>query len=167
MLSTITAAYADTSAAQLSLGLGLPVLDAYAELTVPLAEGNLELRLLGNSHQVVLRTPTVECSEVVACLPQQVGGLPERAAQAYDGSDYAFRSSVCVRDPDALAAEAARLIEEYQDQAAALIGVFPGSPSAVTAVAVRPMPSGVGWRTWHLYPQTGEIVTTTSKVRRR
>jgi hypothetical protein len=167
MLTRITAAYADTSAAQLSLGLGLPALDAYAELTVPLAEGALELRLLGNSHQVVLRTPTVECSEAVACLPQHGGGLPERADHDWEGSDYVFRSTVCVRDAATLAAEARRLVAEYQDQAAALVGVFPGSPHAVTAIAVRPMPSGVGWRTWHLYPQTGEVVTTTSKVRRR
>lgn len=167
MLSRIAAAYADTSAAQLTLGLGLPALDAYAHLAVPLRDGELELRLLGNSHQVLLRTATAEYSEAVACLPSHGEGLPERAERSLDGSDYVFRSAVCVRDPDMLAAEARRLVAEYRDQAAALIGVFPGSPSAVTAIAVRPTPSGVGWRTWHLYPQTGEVVTTSSKVRRR
>jgi Protein of unknown function DUF2617 len=163
MLSTITAAYADTSAAQLRLEFGLPRLDAYAQLALPLSHGELDLRLLGQSHQVVMEGDGISCSETVACLDGPAG-LPCRAELPLAGAAYRFTSQVRVLGPAALEAEARALVETYADQAAALVGVFPGSPSAVTAVAVRPLPHGVGWRTWHVYPQTGEVVETSSRI---
>lgn len=172
MLANIDAVYADTRAAQLALQLGLPPQPAFSRLLVPLGDGALDLRLLGHSHQVVLDAdggcgPGAACSEVVACLPGAAGGLPPRAERELGGLHYTFRSEVRLLQPRGLAAEAARLQHEFRDQAAALVGVFPGSPSATTVVAARPLPAGIGWRTWHVYPQTGEIVTTTSRVRRR
>jgi hypothetical protein len=163
MLSTIKAAYADTSAAQLRLELGLPPLEAHARLVLPLAHGAVDLRLLGQSHQVVLDRYGVSCSETVACLGDD-SGLPGKAEVPLPGAAYRFNSQVRVLRPAALEAEARHLVETYADQAAALVGLFPGSPSAVTAVAVRPLPHGIGWRSWHVYPQTGEVVETSSRI---
>jgi len=44
----------------------------------------------------------------------------------------------------------------------------PPSTPAFTALAARPLPSGAGiaWTTWHGYPQTGEIVVTSSRLER-
>ncbi|MFD0785789.1 DUF2617 family protein, partial [Micromonospora azadirachtae] len=55
---------------------------------------------------------------------------------------------------------------ELADDRLALVGVFPGDPDAVTALAVRSgSPGGeVAWRTWHAYPQTNELVLTETVV---
>ena len=168
MLSSI-AAWAETSTEQLTLRLGLPRQPAQSELRVPLAEGALDLRLLDLSHQVVLEDDEAWCSELVARSAGEPrgGGLPARVARAFGSLDYTFRSELRRLGPEALAAEAARLVEEFRDQAAALVGVLPGAPSAVTVLAAKPLPGGVGWRTWHLFPRGGEVVTTASRVRRR
>ncbi|HWT91917.1 MAG TPA: DUF2617 family protein, partial [Solirubrobacteraceae bacterium] len=47
----------------------------------------------------------------------------------------------------------------------ALCGVFPGSPDAVTAIGCAEADGGgVAWWTAHVYPGTGEVVTTESLV---
>jgi hypothetical protein len=47
-------------------------------------------------------------------------------------------------------------------------GVFPGDPLAVTGVRARfRSPTVTSWRTWHSYPQTGELVVTCTRVERR
>ncbi|MGK5557944.1 DUF2617 family protein, partial [Actinomadura kijaniata] len=63
----------------------------------------------------------------------------------------------------------AGLLDDLNGRDDALVGVFPGSPHAVTALAVDPAapasgPDALGWRTWHTYPQTQEIVMTVSRM---
>ena len=49
-----------------------------------------------------------------------------------------------------------------------MCGVFPGDPLAVTGVRARfRSPTVASWRTWHSYPQTGELVVTSTRVERR
>ena len=51
---------------------------------------------------------------------------------------------------------------------AALTGYGTAQPGlAVTALTARPAVDGVSWRTWHAYPQVGELVWTSSVVRPR
>ena len=41
-----------------------------------------------------------------------------------------------------------------------LAGVFPGSPHAFTAMLAQRHEGQVHWRTWHAYPQDGQLVAT-------
>ncbi|NYI80015.1 DUF2617 family protein [Nocardioides panzhihuensis] len=138
-----------------------------ASRTVLLERGmSVTLSVLGASHQVVVRRddrPLLH--ETVAC------GIAEAAPLATEHATGGYRlaSHVTTVGPDELAAEAARLVERLSGRTDAVVAHFPGDPHAVTALAL----DGVGgttageitWRTWHTYPQTGEIVATTTRYR--
>lgn len=155
MLVRIDTPYADTTAGDLSFALGLPELPALHVLAIPAA--GLALRLLGASHQVVLAD---RCVETVACLPGQPASLPTAVS---DGG-YRFTASVRRLDPAGMSREVARLRAGLAGDPYALIGVFPGGPDAVTGLRAEFEAGVVGWRTWHAYPQTGELVCTRTTV---
>ncbi|GAA4929661.1 DUF2617 family protein [Streptomyces coeruleoprunus] len=160
---SLTAPYLDTDAGQLSFTLGRPAREALAvrELTV----GGLEvqLRLLGASHQVFAGP----VRETVACLPGVDGGLPESAAQDFD--DWAYRFSARVRRLDAaeFSEQVARIRALADGHPQALYGIFPGSPEAITALTVDADGTGLSWRTWHTYPQSRQIVATQTRLEAR
>ncbi|WP_018655717.1 DUF2617 family protein [Actinomadura flavalba] len=155
MLAALDTPYADTRADALRFALGLPPLPALATLTVERAGHAVELRLLGASHQII----TADLSETVACLPDAGIPLPSR----HDGTGYAFASRTDTHGDDAaFAAAVTALRHDLDGRADVLTGTFPGSPHAVTALAVDA--AGLGWRTWHTYPQTREIVMTWSRT---
>ncbi|GAA2603289.1 DUF2617 family protein [Actinomadura fulvescens] len=159
MLATLRTAYTDTRADELSFALGLAAIDALAVLTAERAGLTVELRLLGASHQV-LAGPV---SETVACLPGRPGPLPGRVNEALPGWSYDFASSTVTHDADAaFGAAVDDLCARLAERDDALTGTFPGSPYAVTALALEQ--HGLGWRTWHAYPQTREIVMTRSRL---
>lgn len=161
--------YADTSAARLGFALGLPAQVALGDLVIPDAAGpatTLSLRLLGASHQVLLDTPGGLISETVACLDGVEPDLPASLTRTLAGGRYEFTARVRRLDPPALRREADRVRAGLADRPHGLIGSFPGSADALTAVLAEPSPAAVGWRTWHFYPQTGEVAYTTSTVRR-
>ncbi|MEU5788377.1 DUF2617 family protein [Micromonospora purpureochromogenes] len=165
MLVRIDTPYVDTSAADLGLALGDPELPALAVREVDLPGGiRLRLRLLGASHQVVLPTPTGGLTETVACLPGRPPHLPGTLHDEPNG--YRFTATVLRPPAGELRSRVAALRAELTDDPYALVGVFPGDPDAVTALAVRPDPpdGSVGWRTWHAYPQTNELVLTETVV---
>lgn len=167
MLVTLETPYVDTEAGDLSLALGGPELPALYVLDLELPDRmRLRLRLLGASHQVMLRAPGgVGISETVACLP---GRPPELPTTLHDESTgYRFSAMVQRLDPDELSARVGRLRRELADDPYALVGVFPGDLDAVTALEPVRTPVGpgsVGWRTWHVYPQSGEVVRTETVV---
>jgi len=155
--------YLDASAEQLVWQLDAPLQSALAVGHVDWSWCTLELRLLGASHQVVVRGHDgAGCSELVACRPGGSDGLPEAVSDQRAGLHYRFDSSVVRVTAEALADQATALVDRLSGDAQALVGSFPGSPHAVTAVEVV----ASGWRTWHLYPQTGQIVTTVTQVER-
>jgi hypothetical protein len=181
LIQTIDVPYADTRAAALSFALGLPRLDALAVLPVtPPGDGRppVELRLLGASHQVFVGT----FSETVACLPGESEPVPALHRTSVDGWEYEFASETVAHDGDAAFRRAVEdLCGALAGREDALTGTFPGSPYAVTALAVDPvdpvpaapeLPAAgpharaalTGWRTWHAYPQTREIVMTRSRL---
>lgn len=45
-----------------------------------------------------------------------------------------------------------------------LVGVFPGDPSAFTALVTQGGVDRLLWRTWHAYPQEGRLVCTRSSL---
>ncbi|MFI6261430.1 DUF2617 family protein [Micromonospora sp. NPDC051006] len=165
MLVTLDAPYVDTRAADLSLARddverpALHVLD----LDLPGAV-QLRLRLLGASHQVLLRAGEVALTETVACLPSRPPELP--ATLLDEATGYRFAATVLRPAGTGLRDRVGALRAELADDPYALVGVFPGDPDAVTALAVRPEPpvGTLGWRTWHAYPQTNELVLTETVV---
>ncbi|RAY14463.1 DUF2617 domain-containing protein [Actinomadura craniellae] len=162
MLTTLRTAYADTRADALSFALGLPPLDALAVLPLECAGHPVELRLLGASHQVIVGP----VSETVACLPDRPGPLPTQVRETLDGWSYAFTATVRTYGAAGFGPAVDALCARLAGRDDALTGTFPGSPHAVTALAVDPGPAArrLGWQTWHAYPQTREIVMTQSRL---
>ncbi|MBA9003841.1 MULTISPECIES: DUF2617 family protein [Thermomonospora] len=159
MRAALDTPYLDTRADALSFALGLEPLDALAVLPVERGGIRVELRLLGASHQIFAGP----VSETVACLPGDPGPLPGGMRADVAGWGYDFRARVEAHPTDAaFASTVRRLCERLADRDDALTGTFPGSPHAVTALALDgdPDTGSLGWRTWHAYPQTREIVVT-------
>lgn len=159
MLVQLDTPYADTTAGDLCFALGLSRQPALHVLE--LADARLQLRLLGASHQVVYADRWIE---TVACLPGRRAGLPPTVTD----QGYRFTADVHRLDAAEMSRTVAGLRERLADDPAALIGVFPGSPDAVTALVAGPTGNGTGtvWRTWHAYPQSGELVITRTEVDR-
>ena len=173
MQARLEVPYRDTAAGDLVWRLGDPRHPALAtlELDVPGA-GRLELRLLGSSHQVVFTTPGAVVSEVVAC-GTGAAGLPPAADRPLDGWEYRFRSCTHRLPPARFGHRVERLVTRLADHPSAIVGRFPGSPHAVTALLAGGVPgagpgpggAGVRWRTWHAYPQGGQLVVTATTLR--
>jgi hypothetical protein len=86
MLTTLDTAYTDTRAGDLAWCLDKEALPALATLGVRVADGgalhaDVELRLLGASHQVLVDAGREGCSETVACLPGSQAPLPYGVAR--------------------------------------------------------------------------------------
>lgn len=162
MRARIDTGFVDLRAADLSLAFGLPRLPALGTHAVVLHGQEVELRLLGKSHQVVLGT----WSETVACLPNRDDSLPGRDEQLVDGMLVQFASQTLQLDEVALADRVSGIVGDCAADEAALVGQFPGSPFAVTAMRAWEEKDGTAWRTWHSYPQAGELVETRTVVRK-
>jgi hypothetical protein len=170
MLIEVRQPYVDVSAGDLSLTLGAPAARALETLRAAIGGFEIELRLLGCSHQALVDGGAV-LSETVACVPGVAGSLPDRRT---DGA-YDFRARVERLDPVAYAARAREVLAHAAGAPHALAGVFAAAPGAgdaalpaFTALETRALAPGPGiaWTTWHGYPQTGEIVVTASSLRR-
>jgi hypothetical protein len=184
--------YRDTAADQLVWRLGEPCRPALATLELVLPGGQVELRLLGSSHQVIFTAGSTVISEVVACDPSdghagvgadrdtsrpgagsdpaaQPVAVPSVAERALDGWDYRFGAATRRLAPDPFRYRVDRLVGRLADHPAAIVGSFPGSPHAVTALLAEVSGTGAGirWRTWHAYPQDGRLVATSTTLRPR
>jgi hypothetical protein len=131
---------------------------------------DVEVRILGASHQILVRTADrarLICRETVACREAGPGPLPMAIERELDdGYHYEVRCEVREVGPEQFPTWAAALRDHAGALPDATIAVFPAIPDAVTAVVVEPLPArlhGVLWRTWHTYPHTGgggEVVAT-------
>lgn len=167
MLSQLTVPYVDARASGLSWWLGDDAPEPLTTLVLPgsgrSCAGRLELRLLGASHHVVAAVGDARCPEVVACgtTPR---ALPARHDSDVGGARYRFSSATRSYAPAGLA----RLARDLRRRAAgapdALVGVFPGSPDALTVLTARELRNGWAWRSWHVYPAPGEVVRTRSSL---
>jgi hypothetical protein len=176
MLTTLQTAYTDTRAGDLAWCLGKEPLPALATVDLELelighraTRVKVQLRLLGASHQVLLKASGGVCSETVACMPGSRPPLPLGAAERIGDWEYEFAARVEELSPGAFAVRAQELLALVADHPHALAGRFPGDPHAFTAMLVQRDPAaGVGgevcWRTWHAYPQEGRLVTTRSQL---
>ncbi|MEK8143945.1 DUF2617 family protein [Streptomyces sp. M10(2022)] len=59
---------------------------------------------------------------------------------------------------------AQELLALVSDHPHGLAGTFPGSPHAFTAMLAQRTEGQVRWRTWHAYPQEGQLVVTRTRV---
>jgi Protein of unknown function DUF2617 len=153
--------FADSRAADLSLTYCLEPLPALGTLVVPLRGIELELRVLGASHQVLIGG----WSETVACLPDRVGALPDHEETVTGGLRARFAARCHHLRAGEFAERVNAIVRDSENDGRVLVGEFPGAPHAVTALRAWPESGGVAWRTWHAYPQAGELVETLSQVR--
>ncbi|WP_448320851.1 DUF2617 family protein [Streptomyces sp. CO7] len=164
MLTTLNTPYSDTRASDLAWALGREPLPALAALDLRFTDVRLQLRLLGASHQVILEREDGTCSETVACIPGSSTPLPLGVAKRVSGWEYQFAARVEVLSPGAFAGRAQELIALVSDHPKGLVGVFPGSPHAFTALLAQRTQGETVWRTWHAYPQDGQLVATRTTV---
>ncbi|MFD3651193.1 DUF2617 family protein [Streptomyces cyaneofuscatus] len=164
MLTTLQTAYSDTRAADLAWTLGREPLPALAVLDLQLGGAELQLRLLGASHQVLLQEDRGVCSETVACMPGSSTPLPLGVAKRLGDWEYEFASRVETLTQGQFAGRAQELLALVSDHPHGLAGTFPGSPYAFTAMLAQRIEGQVRWRTWHAYPQEGQLVVTRTRV---
>ncbi|MDO0926589.1 DUF2617 family protein [Streptomyces sp. TG1A-8] len=164
MLTTLNTSYTDTRAADLAWALGREPLPALATLDLELPDAKVQLRLLGASHQVLLQQERGSCSETVACIPGSSTPLPLGVTKRAGDWEYEFAARVEVLTPGSFAGRAQELLALVSDHPHGLAGVFPGSPHAFTAMLAHRHEGQVHWRTWHAYPQDGQLVATRTRV---
>ncbi|MFM9373496.1 DUF2617 family protein [Streptomyces sp. Da 82-17] len=164
MLTTLQTSYTDTRADDLAWALGREPLPALAALDLELQDVKVQLRLLGASHQVILEQGDNSCSETVACIAGSSTPLPLGVAKRVGNWEYEFAARVETMSSGCFAGRAQELLALVSDHPNGLAGVFPGSPHAFTALLVRRQEGQVHWRTWHAYPQEGQLVATRTRV---
>lgn len=164
MLTTLKTSYTDTRAEDLAWRLGMEPLPALAARDLRLGSADVQLRLLGASHQVLLRDGRYGCSETVACLPGSNTPLPLGVAKQVSGWEYEFAARVETMTHAAFESRCQELLALVAEHPLGLAGTFPGDPHAFTALLVHRHGHVVGWRTWHAYPQEGRLVTTRTTV---
>ncbi|MFT4202004.1 DUF2617 family protein [Gordonia sp. (in: high G+C Gram-positive bacteria)] len=152
-------------AAALTLSLDVGEQPALTHRRARLGGFDVDLRLLGSSHQVVVTGRHEPLRETLADLPGEDPFLPTRWCR--DG--YTFRADVAAHETSALRI-LVRLLGE-QVGAPDSVGVLctHDEPLAVTAVraAFDAADDVLRWETWHTYPAAGEVVYTASSVSRR
>ena len=163
MLTSLSVPFVDTRATALSWWLGDDAPTPLATLVLAGTAGRLELRLRGASHHVVATAGEARCPEVVACGPGRAP-LPAGHESAVGTGRYRFRSTTTSYDGPGLARAARALRRRYEGAPHALVGVFPGSPHALTVLTGREARGGWSWASWHVYPSAGEIVRTRSRL---
>ncbi|MGX6451074.1 DUF2617 family protein [Brevibacterium paucivorans] len=158
--------FVDTRADQLVYSLDEPRITpvlarvfTFTHVGVPL---EVELAVLGCSHQVTVRNAGHEwVRETLACLPKREPWVPTTSSYTVArGGQLTFDSTV-VKPADFLS-EVGRLESQLADSYAQCSVKFPGQPGAVTALTCSASSNGLVWRTWHCYPQSGEVVKTRS-----
>ncbi|NBM16859.1 DUF2617 family protein [Streptomyces sp. GC420] len=164
MLTTLKTAYTDTRASDLSWCLGKEPLPALAVQDVRLGSAEVQLRLLGASHQVIIEEDRESCSETVACMPGSSNPLPLGVSERIGNWEYEFAARVETLSKGSFAGRAQELLALVSDHPHGLAGTFPGSPHAFTALLVQRQDGQVSWRTWHSYPQESCLVATRTRV---
>ncbi|MEX0169779.1 DUF2617 family protein [Streptomyces sp. LMG1-1-1.1] len=164
MLTTLKTTYTDTRAADLAWALGREPLPALAVLDLELSSAKLQLRLLGASHQVLLEEDGHTCSETVACMPGSSTPLPLGVSKRIGEWEYEFAARVETLPQGSFAGRAQELLALVADHPNGLAGTFPGSPHAFTAMLAHRQEGQVRWRTWHAYPQEGQLVVTRTRI---
>ena len=155
--------FSDTRAGQLGFSLTAAPREPLATADHTIGTLTFSIRLLGASHQIVVHDDAHELCETVACLPDITTALPD----SFQTDGYVFSSRVIECTPRAMTDMLGQIETEIEGHAnaglPALLGRFPGSALAVTAVTGDFDDDALTWRTWHTYPQAGEVVISSSR----
>jgi hypothetical protein len=100
----------------------------------------------------------------VACIAGSSTPLPLGVAKRVGDWEYEFAARVEVLSPGSFAGRAQELLALVSEHPHGIAGVFPGSPHAFTAMLAQLYEGQVHWRTWHAYPQDGQLVATRTRV---
>lgn len=147
-----TEPFVDTTPGDLTHSLVRDPLPALATKRV----GPLELRVLGASHQVT----NGHWVETVACTQGQAEKLPK----AIQTSGYTFASQVTRHDREALTQRVRQVQTATAQHPGGIVVAFAGDPLALTAIQAHADKNMTQWETWHVYPNTGEVVHTHSTL---
>lgn len=169
MLRRLDVPFRDAQAADLAWSLqpGAVAPASLTRMTVPRrGPARVTLHVLGASHAVeVALAGEVLLTEVVAYGAPHGRALDEAPAELVrDGFRYRFASMVERHASAEMASVAAELQGALEGRADALLATFPGVPGAVTALRATPAADGAGWESWHLYPERGEVVRTSTLI---
>lgn len=151
-MHTTEVPFVDTAPADLTYSTAAAELPALATKTV----GPVELRVLGASHQVKVGN----WIETLACQHGQLPHLPVYAT----APGYTFTARVDTLTAGSLAGEVATLTEAIDRHPHGLLVAFRGDPLALTGMTADVTAQRASWTTWHVYPQTSQIVTTSSTL---
>ncbi|WP_194899052.1 DUF2617 family protein [Catenulispora pinisilvae] len=176
MIAPLSVPYRDVRASELSWSLEAPDQPPLHTGLHPIGPLDVEVRILGASHQILVRTADLGrlvCRETVACRDSAPGPLPIAIERELDdGYHYEVRCEVREVAAEHFPAWAGALRDYADALPGATIAVFPEIPDAVTAVVVEPLPArlaGVLWRSWHTYPHAGgggDVVATRTVLHR-
>jgi hypothetical protein len=174
MIAALSVPYRNVDAADLTWTLDAPDEVALFACLHPVGPLDVEVRILGASHQVVvLHDGRILCRETVACREGRSGFLPAAEERELESRfRYEVRCDVRRLEADELPSWVNALRNYAEDEPGATIALFPSAPEAVTAVLVEPLPlslHGVLWRTWHTYPHesgSGDVVATRTLLHR-
>ena len=165
MLTTLQTAYTDTRAADLAWALGREPLPALAVLDLQLGDAQLQLRLLGASHQVLLEEERRQLFRDGRLHAGQQHAAAARRRQTARATGTTNSRPASRRSPQAPSRGARRSCSRWWPTIrTGLAGTFPGSPHAFTAMLAQRTEDQVRWRTWHAYPQEGQLVATRTRV---
>lgn len=174
MIAPLSVPYKDVRASELSWSLEAPDQPPLHARRHPVGALDVEVRILGASHQVLVRVgERLICRETVACREPAPDPLPIAIERELDdGYHYEVRCEVRAVSAAAFSAWVLALHDYAGALVDATVAVFPATPDAVTAVVVEPLPvrlHGVLWRTWHTYPHSGgggDVVATRTVLHR-
>jgi hypothetical protein len=176
MLTRLAVPFADTSASALQWSMSPPDCEVLDTLVLSVPGGgwtapHLELGVLGSSHCAVLRARPVvgdgaaPLVETVSCRSDDAGEpVPALRERRVGRLYYHFASEVDELEPAELPDLAPRLRSGVRNKTDHIAGVFPGTPGALTLLKGQLTATSARWFTWHLYPNTGEVVRTRTMV---
>lgn len=167
MILQLAVPFRDARAADLSLSVRLDrpaPTPALASRILRVGSVRLDLRVLGASHEARLEHEAISISEVVACGADDGRPLPEHSDLATDDASYRFAARTRACDAETLARLTRWLVTIAGRRPDSVAAQFPGSPQGLTALFAEVTARGASWRTWHVYPQSGEVVRTASHV---
>lgn len=170
MQCRVSAPFADTRATDLRWSLTHPMVPALATVVCEDADRAIRLNVLGASHQVLVERGGHRLVETVAYLPGAHDALPRPGARrgldhAPVGTTYDIRATVEHLTLDDLGCRVTTIRRDLDKDPRAVVADFPGEPHAITALQTLPPETGrIGWTTWHVYPQHGEIVRTQTRI---
>ncbi|MDO5681453.1 MAG: DUF2617 family protein [Propionibacteriaceae bacterium] len=130
-----------------------------------------EFRILGDSHQVILRRPGWMWSETLSGGGDLlgVGGSDELSGEQENLIAPGLRHRVRVNvehltSTKSFCARADDIDRLCRAHETSLVVRFAGDALAFTAIGATAGAGSLRWETWRLYPETGDVVASTTRV---